>query len=177
MRTLGTGVSIPKAYEEIRGPVVRVQYLRKWDYDGGEYYRRLVTFAGYIAKTGKGEAGDHAEHFGKDGEPVDVEAFLAEAWRAPINFEVMLSPRRDAAAHLPMQEYVQVWMQQVEADLRGPLRWIASVHYDEGSHVHAHILLIGYAQGVGPFRIASPYIMHGMRARAAEIQAWYLGDA
>jgi hypothetical protein len=176
MRTLGTGVMIEPQYQDVSGPVVKIAYLAKADFDASEYYRRLAAFVGYLGKQGKGEDGDHAAYFGPEGEAIDLDAFLAEAWRAPYCFEIIVSPGPETAPQLPMQEYVQGWMQMVWRDLGVSPRWLGVVHYDEPEHIHGQLLLIGATRWGEPFRIARPYIAEGLRARATELQALYLGD-
>jgi type IV secretory pathway VirD2 relaxase len=175
MRTLGTGVLIEPHYQAVSGPVVKVQFLAKADFTPQEYYRRLATYVGYLGKEGKGEHGESAEYFAPEGEAVDVQAFLAEAWRAPYNFEIIVSPGPDIAPNLPMQEYIQGWMLMVQQDLGVPLRWVATIHYDTRD-VHAKLLLVGMSRTGQPFRISREYIAEGLRARAAELCDLYLGE-
>jgi type IV secretory pathway VirD2 relaxase len=175
MRTLGTGVLIEPQYRAVSGPVVKVQFLAKADFTPQEYYRRLATYVGYLGKAGKGEHGESAEYFGPEGEAVDLQAFLAEAWRAPYCFELIISPGPDTAPRLPMQEYVQGWMLMVQQDLRVSLRWLATIHHDTRD-VHGQLLLIGASRQGQPFRLDRRYITEGLRSRAAELQSLYLGE-
>jgi hypothetical protein len=74
-----------------------------------------------------------------------------------------------------MQEYAEVLMQHVQQDLGIPLSWIGSCHYDTDDP-HFQALLCGTSATGQPYRIARPYISEHLRSRAAEVQAWYLGD-
>jgi type IV secretory pathway VirD2 relaxase len=75
-----------------------------------------------------------------------------------------------------MREYAEVWMQQVEADLGIRLTWIGSIHRDT-DEPHFQALMLRTSPTGAPFRIARPYISEGMRARAAEVLSWYVGNA
>ena len=173
MRTLGAGVLIEPPYQDVHGPVVKVKFLAKADFSPSEYYRRLAAFVGYLGKAGKGEAGDEAEYFGPEGEAIDLHGFLAEAWRSPYCFEIIVSPGTETAPQLPMQEFVQGWMQMVGRDLGVSPRWLGVVHYDEPEHIHGQLLLIGATRWGEPFRIARPYIAVGLCARASELVDLY----
>jgi type IV secretory pathway VirD2 relaxase len=175
MRTLGTGVFIEPQYRAVNGPVVKVQFLAKADFTPQEYYRRLAAYVGYLGKEGKGEDGDAAEYFGPEGEAVDLQTFLAEAWRAPYNFEIIISPGPETAPNLPMQEYIQGWMLMVQQDLGVPLRWVGVIHHDTRD-LHSQLLLVGMSRTGQPFRISRQYIAEGLRARAAELRDLYLGE-
>jgi type IV secretory pathway VirD2 relaxase len=89
---------------------------------------------------------------------------------------IMLCPDAVHGHQLPLQEFAEVWMQQVQADLGIKLMWLGSIHKDTDEW-HAQFLLAGTSQTGEPFRIARPYISEKMRSRAAEVQSWYLGDA
>jgi hypothetical protein len=89
---------------------------------------------------------------------------------------IMLCPDAVHGHQLPLREFAEVWMQQVQADLGRPLMWIGSAHRDTDEW-HVQFLLAGTSQAGEPFRIGRPYISETMRARAAEVQSWYLGDA
>jgi hypothetical protein len=173
MRTVGKGIAIPPEYQHVSRPVVRVRVLYQADYTASEWYEKLVKFSKYLVKEGKGQDGP-ATHFGPGA--ADVQGFLAQAWRSPHNFQLVVSPASHDGHRLPLQEYAEVFMHQVQQDLRIPLLWLGSCHYDT-DEPHFQALLCGTSATGQVFRIARPYISDHLRSRAAEVQAWYLGDA
>jgi type IV secretory pathway VirD2 relaxase len=172
MRTVGKGIAIAPKYRHVTTPVVRVRVLYRADYAASEWYEKLVKFTRYLVKDGKGQE-QPATHFGPGA--ADVQAFVAQAWRSPHNFQLIVSPERAHGHRLPLQEYAEVFMQQVQQDLSLPLNWIGSCHYDT-DEPHFQALLCGTSTTGHVYRIARPYISEHLRSRAAEVQAWYLGD-
>lgn len=126
MRTRGAGAQIAAEYRDASSPVVKVQVV----YRPSRYFTELSAYTWYLGKEGKGKDGAEGEHFTREGEEPDIPAFLRRLWKAPWAFKVILSPDPDVGPHLPLQDFAQSWMQQVEQDLGVRLDWIAGAHYD-----------------------------------------------
>jgi type IV secretory pathway VirD2 relaxase len=173
MRTLGKAVDIPPEYLGRSSPIVRVCVRRRVDFETAEWYAVNAAFTHYLSKDGKGDDGGVAEPFGPGAQ--DLDTFIAEAWRAPHTFQLIVSPAQDASTRLPLREFAESLMRQYDADLGVPLMWIGAVHFDT-DEPHFQALLLGTTQTGDAFRISGHYIAEGMRARTAEVQAWYLGD-
>jgi hypothetical protein len=172
MRTVGKGIAMAPEYQHVSTPVVRLRVLYQADYTASEWYEKLVKFARYLVKDGKGGT-DHAEHFGPGA--ADVQAFLRLAWASVHNFQLIVSPEPEHSSQLDLREYAETFMQQVQTDLGIRLTWIGAIHRDT-DQPHFQALLVGTSPGGQPFRIARPYISEGMRARAAEVLSWYVGN-
>jgi hypothetical protein len=108
-RTRGAGAPIDAHTRDAHDVVVRP----------GRHYTEVVNYVWYLSKHGKGEHGGPAEYFTREGETVDVQAFLKRLWaaRVPWVFKVILSPAVERSDGLPMEEFATAWMQMVEADL------------------------------------------------------------
>jgi hypothetical protein len=164
MRTRGAGALIPAEYQGATSPFVGVHVI----YRPNDHYHELIAYAYYLAKDRKGDGEDAGVHFTQDGVIPDIPSFLSRLWKAPWCFKVILSPDPDVGRQLPMQEFAQAWMQQVEQDLGVKLDWIGAVHHDTDV-VHAQFLWSGRTLAGEPIRIAREYIGRGLRARAAEL--------
>jgi type IV secretory pathway VirD2 relaxase len=138
------------------------------------HYHEVAAYVAYLAKHGKGEDGGPGEHFDRHGTDVDIPEFLARYWRSPWVFKVILSPSPDASVHLPLQEYAQSWMLQVEADLGCRVDWVAGCHYDTDSP-HVQFLWNGRTKAGAIVNIDRSSISHGLRTRASEILSLYGG--
>jgi hypothetical protein len=53
--------------------VVKVEVV----YRPNDHYHRLIAYTWYLRKDGKGPDGGPGEHFTREGETVDIPAFLA----------------------------------------------------------------------------------------------------
>jgi hypothetical protein len=71
----------------------------------------------YLTKHGKGEDAGPGEHCTRDGQEPDIPTFLARLWKASWCFKVIINPPTETGMRLPMRDFAQSWMQQVEADL------------------------------------------------------------
>jgi type IV secretory pathway VirD2 relaxase len=150
--------------------VVRVQVV----YRPGMHYHEVAAYVAYLAKHGKGEDGGPGEHFDRHGSGVDIGAFLPRCWRSPWVFKVILSPPSDVGSTLPLQEYAQAWMLQVEHDLGCKIDWVAGAHFDTDTP-HVQFLWNGRTEAGVIVKIDRSYISHGLRARASEILSLYGG--
>jgi len=78
-RIRGAGAQIPLEYRDASSPVVRLRVI----YRPNQHYAELTAYVAYLKKHGKGEDGGEGEHFTRDGEDVDIPAFLSRLWRSP----------------------------------------------------------------------------------------------
>jgi type IV secretory pathway VirD2 relaxase len=168
MRTRGAGAMIPMEYQGVNTPVVKLQIVYRRDMR----YAELAAYVAYLAKHGKGEDGGPGEHFTRDGQEPDIPAFLARLWKGRWCFKVIVSPSAEVGSQLPLQEFAQCWMQQVEADLGVKLDWVAGAHFDT-AHPHLQFLWSGITLAGELVRIDRHYLQQGMRARAAEVIDFY----
>jgi hypothetical protein len=169
-RPRGGGASIPLAYQGVTSPIVRVQIVC----GPTQHYAEVAAYVAYLAKHGKGEDGGAGEHFDRHGPDVEIPAFVARCMRAPWVFKVMVCPPADHSTALPLQEYAQSWMLQVEADLGCRLDWVGGAHYDTDTP-HVQFLWNGRTEAGIIVQLDRGYLTHGLRARAAEILALYGG--
>jgi len=170
VRARGVGAQIPAEYREVRSPVVRLQVV----YRPNQHYAELAAYVAYLKKHGKGADGGEGEHFTREGEEVDIPAFSSRLWRSPWAYKVIVSPDPDISSHMPLKDFAQSWMQQVEQDLGVQLDWVAGAHYDTDAP-HVQFLWIGRTWAGEVFRIDRDYLQYGLRARAAEMQDLYAG--
>jgi type IV secretory pathway VirD2 relaxase len=87
---------------------------------------------------------------------------------------VIFSPDPASGRTLPLQEVVQAWMVQVEADLGAKIDWLGAVHYDEDV-LHVQMSWSGKSLSGELIWIAREYISAGLRSRAAQIVDLYRG--
>jgi type IV secretory pathway VirD2 relaxase len=111
----------------------------------------------------------------REGEAVDIRAFLARLWSAPWVFKIILSPAAERSVNLPLQEYAQAWMQAVERDLHCRVDWVGGAHFDTDTP-HVQFLVSGRTRGGQTVQLDRGYISHGVRARASEILSLYKGS-
>jgi type IV secretory pathway VirD2 relaxase len=88
-------------------------------------------------------------------------------------FRFILSPD-DGADYEDLKSFTRRLMAQMEEDLDTRLDWVAVDHYNT-AHPHTHIILRGRDDQDRDLVIASDYITHGLRERAAEIVSFDLG--
>jgi hypothetical protein len=81
--------------------VVKVEVV----YRPNDHYHRLIAYTWYLRKDGKGPDGGPGEHFTREGETVDIPAFLARLWKAPWCFKIILSPAAERSVDLPLEKY------------------------------------------------------------------------
>ena len=142
MRTRGAGAQILVEYQGVTSPFVGVHVVCR----PNDHYHELIAYAYYLAKDGKSDGEDAGVHFTRDRVRPDIPAFLSRPWKAPWCFKVMLSPDPAVSPTLPLQEFAQAWMQQVEADLGCKLDRIGAVHRDTETP-HVQFLWSGRALG------------------------------
>lgn len=125
----------------------------------------------YLQRQGKGPNRQVAPLFGPQSLAAYVFAKTASQ-QDPHQFRIMVS----MAEHrqLDRTQYITLLMAQVERDLGRPLQWVASNHYDT-AHPHTHIVLRADPLNGKDFYMDKSYLLHGMRARAAQLLTWFLG--
>jgi hypothetical protein len=113
MRTHGAWAMIPLEYQGDPTPVVRLQVV----YRPNQHDHELAASVAYLTKHGKGEDVGPGEHCTRDGQEPDIPTFLARLWKASWCFKVIINPPTETGTRLPLRDFAQSWMQQVEADL------------------------------------------------------------
>jgi hypothetical protein len=113
MRTHGAGAMIPLEYQGDPTPVVRLQVV----YRPNQHDHELAASVAYLTKHGKGEDAGPGEHCTRDGQEPDIPTFLERLWKASWCFKVIINPPTETGTRLPLRDFAQSWMQQVEADL------------------------------------------------------------
>jgi hypothetical protein len=74
MRIRGAGALIDASYRQATSPFVGVHVV----YRPNRHYHELINYTYYLGKAEKG-----AEHFTRNGETLDIPAFLSRLWKAP----------------------------------------------------------------------------------------------
>lgn len=127
----------------------------------------------YIERDGVQPDGSPGRLEAAEHEEIDAESFARRIEPDRHHFKIIVSPE-DGAQIGDLKSYTRELMAQVERDLGTRLDWVATDHWDT-DNPHIHILLRGKDEAGDDLVIAGDYIAHGMRHRAAEIAARWLG--
>lgn len=127
----------------------------------------------YLARDGVTREGDPGRAYGADTDQVDVRAFTERNQGDRHQFRFIVSCE-DAPELGELRDFTRALMRRLETDLETHLDWVAVDHHDT-DNPHTHIVVRGRAANGQDLVIASDYLAHGMRGRAAEIVTEWLG--
>ncbi|ESQ97723.1 type VI secretion protein [Stutzerimonas chloritidismutans AW-1] len=133
----------------------------------------LVKHLRYIERDGAGRDGEPGRAYGPQADDADLGAFRERCTDDRHHFRFIVAPE-DGAELDDLRTYTRQLMGRMEADLGTRLDWVAVDHWNTDSP-HTHIVLRGRDDTGKDLIIASDYIAHGFRHRAAELTTEWLG--
>src|SRR5690554_3610201 len=127
----------------------------------------------YIERDGAGRNGEPGRAYGPQIDEADLDAFKERCQGDRHHFRFILSPE-DGAELGDLRTYARHLMSRMEADLGTQLDWVAVDHWNT-DNPHTHLVVRGRDDTGKDLIIASDYIAHGIRHRAAELATEWLG--
>jgi len=127
----------------------------------------------YIERDGVTRTGEKGQVYSAERDGEDGRAFLDRGRDDRHQFRFIVSAE-DGANLSDLRTTTRDLMQQMEADLRTRLDWIAVDHHNTG-HPRTHILVRGVTDDGKTLNIAGDYMAYGIRERASEIVTLELG--
>ncbi|MBA6418130.1 relaxase/mobilization nuclease and DUF3363 domain-containing protein [Pseudomonas sp. 5Ae-yellow] len=127
----------------------------------------------YIERDGAGRNGEPGRAYGPQIDEADLDAFKERCQGDRHHFRFILSPE-DGAELGDLRTYTRHLMSRMEADLGTQLDWVAVNHWNT-DNPHTHLVVRGRDDTGKDLIIASDYIAHGIRHRAAELATEWLG--
>lgn len=133
----------------------------------------LAKHLGYIERDGAGRDGEAGRAYGPQTDEVDLGAFRERCADDRHHFRFIVAPE-DGAELDDLRTYTRQLMGRMEADLGTRLDWVAVDHWNT-DNPHTHLVVRGRDDTGKDLIIASDYIAHGFRRRAAELATEWLG--
>lgn len=133
----------------------------------------LAKHLRYIERDGTGRDGEPGRAYGPQIDEADLDAFKERCQDDRHHFRFILSPE-DGAELDDLRTYTRHLMNRMEADLGTQLDWVAVDHWNT-DNPHTHLVVRGRDDTGKDLIIASDYIVHGVRHRAAELATEWLG--
>ena len=135
--------------------------------------RSTVTHLRYIEREGVGRSGEPGKAYGPTTDDADLAAFEKRGREDRHQFRFIVSPE-DAEQLDDLRTYTRHLMVRMEADLGTRLDWVAVDHWNT-DNPHTHVVLRGKDDTGKDLIISRDYIGQGMRDRASELAAEWLG--
>ncbi|TFY87722.1 DUF3363 domain-containing protein [Pseudomonas nabeulensis] len=135
--------------------------------------RSTATHLRYIEREGVGREGEPGKAYGPTTDDADLAAFEERGREDRHQFRFIVSPE-DAEQLDDLRTYTRHLMARMEADLGTRLEWVAVDHWNT-DNPHTHIVLRGRDDTGKDLIISRDYISQGMRDRASELAAEWLG--
>ncbi|NKQ12120.1 type VI secretion protein [Stutzerimonas zhaodongensis] len=135
--------------------------------------RSLAKHLRYIERDGAGRDGEAGRAYGPDRDEADLGGFRERCADDRHHFRFIVAPE-DGAELADLRTYTRQLMGRMEADLGTRLEWVAVDHWNT-DNPHTHLVLRGRDDTGKDLIIASDYIAHGFRHRAAELASEWLG--
>lgn len=157
------------ARHRMRRVIVKRHIARAGKSGPGLYRAHL----GYLQRDGVDRSGDGGKLYDRNGEAVDVKAFLERSEDDRHQFRLIVSPE-DGAALGDLKPVTRELMAQLERDLGARVDWVAVDHHNTG-HPHTHIVMRGRDFDGRDLVIARDYLLHGIREAAEDIVTQRLG--
>ncbi|HCF6874145.1 TPA: relaxase/mobilization nuclease and DUF3363 domain-containing protein [Pseudomonas aeruginosa] len=133
----------------------------------------LAKHLRYIERDGAGRDGEPGRAYGSQTDEADLGAFRERCTDDRHHFRFIVAPEEGAELD-DLRSYTRHLMGRMEADLGTRLDWVAVDHWNT-DNPHTHIVLRGRDDTGKDLIIASDYIAHGFRHRAAELATEWLG--
>lgn len=135
--------------------------------------RSLAKHLRYIERDGAGRDGESGRAYGPDRDEADLGAFRERCADDRHHFRFIVAPE-DGAELDDLRTFTRQLMGRMEADLGTRLDWVAVDHWNT-DNPHTHLVVRGRDDTGKDLIIASDYIAHGFRHRAAELATEWLG--
>ena len=133
----------------------------------------LAKHLRYIERDGAGRDGEPGRTYGPQTDEADLDAFKERCADDRHHFRFIVSPEDGAELH-ELRTYTRHLVNRMEADLGTRLDWVAVDHWNT-DNPHTHLIVRGRDDTGKDLIIASDYIAHGFRHRAAELATEWLG--
>ncbi|GKX47833.1 relaxase/mobilization nuclease domain-containing protein [Pectobacterium carotovorum] len=133
----------------------------------------LAKHLRYIERDGAGRDGEPGRAYGPQTDEADLDAFKERCADDRHHFRFIVSPE-DGAELDDLRTYTRHLVNRMEADLGTRLDWVAVDHWNT-DNPHTHLIVRGCDDTGKDLIIASDYIAHGFRHRAAELTTEWLG--
>ncbi|MGL4318452.1 MAG: DUF3363 domain-containing protein [Pseudomonas sp.] len=133
----------------------------------------LAKHLRYIERDGAGRDGEPGRAYGPQADDADLGAFRERCTDDRHHFRFIVAPE-DGAELDDLRTYTRQLMGRMEADLGTRLDWVAVDHWNT-DNPHTHLVVRGRDDTGKDLIIASDYIAHGFRHRAAELATEWLG--
>lgn len=133
----------------------------------------LAKHLRYIERDGAGRDGEPGRAYGSQADEADLDAFKERAADDRHHFRFIISPE-DGAELDDLRTHTRHLVSRMEADLGTRLDWVAVDHWNT-DNPHTHLIVRGRDDTGKDLIIASDYIAHGFRHRAAELATEWLG--
>ncbi|WP_312932391.1 relaxase/mobilization nuclease and DUF3363 domain-containing protein [Stutzerimonas nitrititolerans] len=133
----------------------------------------LAKHLRYIERDGAGRDGEPGRAYGPQTDEADLSAFRERCADDRHHFRFIVAPE-DGAELDDLRAYTRQLMGRMEADLGTQLEWVAVDHWNT-DNPHTHLVVRGRDDTGKDLIIASDYIAHGFRYRAAELATEWLG--
>ncbi len=133
----------------------------------------LAKHLRYIERDGAGRDGEPGRAYGPQTDEADLDAFKERCADDRHHFRFIVSPE-DGAELDDLRTYTRHLVNRMEADLGTRLDWVAVDHWNT-DNPHTHLIVRGRDDTGKDLIIASDYIAHGFRHRAAELATEWLG--
>ncbi len=127
----------------------------------------------YIARDRVGHDGRPTQPYGPATDVADRQEFAAAGREDRHQFRFIVAPE-DGVELADLRDFTRDLMATMERDLGTKLEWIAVDHWDT-DNPHTHIVLRGKDDQGKDLIIARHYMTDGMRLRACELSAEWLG--
>jgi type IV secretory pathway VirD2 relaxase len=135
--------------------------------------RSLAKHLRYIERDGAGRDGEAGRAYGPDRDEADLGGFRERCADDRHHFRFIVAPE-DGAELDDLRTFTRQLMGRMEADLGTRLEWVAVDHWNT-DNPHTHLVVRGRDDTGKDLIIASDYIAHGFRHRAAELATEWLG--
>lgn len=135
--------------------------------------RSTATHLRYIEREGVDRQGGPGHAYGPTTDAADTAAFEERGREDRHQFRFIVSPE-DSEQLDDLRTYTRHLMARMEADLGTRLDWVAVDHWNT-DNPHTHLVLRGKDDTGKDLIISRDYIAVGMRHRAAELIAEWLG--
>ena len=135
--------------------------------------RSLAKHLRYIERDGAGRDGEPGRGYGPQTDEAYLDAFKERCADDRHHFRFIVAPE-DGVELDDLHTYTRHLMGRMEADLGTRLDWVAVDHWNT-DNPHTHIVVRGHDDTGKDLIIASDYIAHGFRHRAAELATEWLG--
>ncbi|MBV6848763.1 relaxase/mobilization nuclease and DUF3363 domain-containing protein [Xanthomonas euvesicatoria] len=133
----------------------------------------LAKHLRYVERDGAGRDGKPGRAYGPQADEADLDAFKERCADDRHHFRFIVSPE-DGAELDDLRTYTRHLVSRMEADLGTRLDWVAVDHWNT-DNPHTHLIVRGRDDTGKDLIIASDYIAHGFRHRAAELATEWLG--